>query len=357
MTTKITPTLPVLLKIGKDDLADALRTWSTAHSDTWFYKKGESNVTLVGHIDTSHEKRWNVKTEIWNPVTYKFDPRPNSCEIRNTSLYYDNKRQTFWSPDGLGADDRAGVFLMLHAYNAISPKPNLLFTDLEESGGQGAQDAAKELKDELLTADLFIEWDRKGANDAVFYRDEPDDFRKYICSFGFKEEKGSFTDVAILSRELEICAVNLSVGYYDQHTFSERLDVREMWHSYSRGKQIILDASEKKKKWPNPKKPVTPTDIQTHRQYYRNYGEEDYYLCNYGFWPEFSRHDDGRAAILQKEARRYNAKKLKWQKKWSAIPECDLNSDPMLRAQKEWEENLLVQEGGGRIHVVGGRSI
>jgi hypothetical protein len=57
-------------------------------------------------------------------------------------------------------------------------KPAVLLTDGEESGCIGAREAVDTFGDKLKECIGFIELDRKGYKDAVYYNTEPDDWRQ-----------------------------------------------------------------------------------------------------------------------------------------------------------------------------------
>jgi len=162
----------------------------------YIWAEGTLPAVLVAHMDTVH-------------------PVPPD------QIFYDPKKMVMWSPQGLGADDRAGVWailcLLLGGY-----RPHVLFTDLEEQGGIGAWEAAEEVV--LPEGTRYgIGIDRRGKGQAVFYNEGNTAFKEYICSFGFKEHTGSFSDVAILSPAWGVACANLSAGYYNEHFTDEYL--------------------------------------------------------------------------------------------------------------------------------------
>src|SRR3990172_2656873 len=207
----------------------------TVHScDTaWFVPSpaGHSKkVTLVSHIDTVFDDKRRL-------------PR----------IFRDREKIVYWSPDGLGADDRAGVYSILKVYDSMPDeyKPNLLFCDGEEHGCWGALDAADEFETFLKDTLFFIELDRRGGNDCVFYNNEPKPFRYLISSYGFKEEWGTYSDISCLGEKLSKCAANLSIGYYGEHTTSEYLVVEEMERTIGRVIEIVRAATKAGVSWPN----------------------------------------------------------------------------------------------------------
>lgn len=184
-------------------------------------KRAENNVILVAHYDT-----------VFNDKTKRIN-------------YYDKEANVMFSPDGLGADDRAGVFGLCYIYeyclkHNIKP-PVLVFTDMEETGGYGAEEVAS-LYD-FRQALFLIELDRRGSKDVVFYNDEPRRFVKHIEKFGFKESFGSFSDIQILGERWNLCSANLSVGYYNNHTKAEILKVNELFSTIEKTIKIIQKAN------------------------------------------------------------------------------------------------------------------
>lgn len=162
----------------------------------YIYAEGNIPVALVAHLDTVFEK-------------------PPSL------VFYDSGNQVMWSPNGMGADDRAGVFAIIkiisHGF-----RPHIIFTHDEEMGGIGASELSK---CPMPFDDLryIIELDRQGMDDCVFYDCTNNDFEEYVEGFGFKTARGSFTDISFLCPKWEIAGVNLSVGYVNEHTPLEHL--------------------------------------------------------------------------------------------------------------------------------------
>jgi hypothetical protein len=190
----------------------------TSNKD-FIFAKGEIPVLLVAHLDTVHKE---LPTEI----------------------YYDNDKKVMWSPQGLGADDRAGVYGIL---NLLKHKPYILFTTDEEIGGLGAEQTIKRLrKNKLRDVNLIIELDRQGKNDCVFYDNDNYDFIKYIESFDFKENYGSFSDISILCPAWNISGVNLSIGYYNAHTKQEYLKLDELLDTLNKIEKIFDNLPNKR---------------------------------------------------------------------------------------------------------------
>ena len=191
-------------------------TLNVLTTPSYIYAKGNIPVLLVSHLDTVHK---NLPKEI----------------------FHDTFKNVLWSPQGIGADDRAGVYAILQL---ITPKvkPYILFTTQEEVGGIGASIAAKELQ--APEVKFIIEIDRKGSVDAVFYECKNKEFIVYITQFGFKENYGSFSDISVLCPEWNIAGVNLSTGYYNAHTKEEYLNLNQLNANIKKVKKIFNSIPE-----------------------------------------------------------------------------------------------------------------
>ena len=196
------------------------------------YYKPTSNavnprVCLVAHIDT----------------VYKCTDIAPTVEILH-GLMVIHRNST-----GLGADDRAGVYacMKLRAQTGSA----VLLTDLEERGGVGAKEASNALKDYFQeNIGYFIEMDRAGRNDMVFYNNEPRRFVKFIKKFGFKEAHGSYSDIASIGIITGIAGVNISTGYFMQHTKNEFLIPEILEENIERVAAIINARNGKQYKIP-----------------------------------------------------------------------------------------------------------
>ena len=181
------------------------------------YAEGEIPVLLVAHLDT----------------VFKRPPE---------TVLYDNEHDMMTATRGLGGDDRCGVFAILKILEEL--KPHVLFTEQEEVGGLGAKKALSKLK--RPNVKYMIEFDRHGDNDCVFYDCGNTEFINYIESFGFKTEIGVFSDISILGPSWDIATVNISSGYYDEHTYHEYIKVNELLTNIERVKKILKESNDVK---------------------------------------------------------------------------------------------------------------
>lgn len=187
--------------------------------DAFVLVTGEAPVMLVAHLDTVHKEA--VQT-----------------------ICYSHNGNILMSPQGIGGDDRCGVFSLMEIYRQSQTKPWLLFTCDEETGGNGALAFCSSyykgvLPDELDDLRMIIELDRKGHDDAVFYDCNNEDFEDYIISKGFKTNWGSFSDISYIAPDMGVAAVNLSCGYYNAHTLHEYINMEHMQDAISKVLEII----------------------------------------------------------------------------------------------------------------------
>ncbi|WAA10982.1 M20/M25/M40 family metallo-hydrolase [Fervidibacillus albus] len=165
------------------------------------------------------------------------------------------KKGNIWSSDTgiLGADDRAGVAILLQIAEQIHRHSNIgtvkfAFTVEEEIGLVGA----KHVEDYFLwNVDAAIVVDRRGKGDIVtsFGESIPychslygQFFELVALKAGQSEWKctrGGSSDTHIWASH-GIESVNLSVGYGNEHTDSEFLDVTACFRTYQLVKEAIL---------------------------------------------------------------------------------------------------------------------
>lgn len=191
-------------------------------------------------------------------------------------VFYDRQKNVIWSPNGLGADDRAGIFAIIQIIKK-GLRPHIIFTTDEETGAQGATVLGK---DHCPFPDLryVIELDRRGANDCVFYDCANDEFTNYIESFGFVEAIGSFSDICMFCEDWGVAGVNLSIGYRDEHSVSEVLFVGHMLNTIDK---VVSMLSVPADKIPHFKFIPAPYLAQYWYKYYRDAGYTDKkcFLC------------------------------------------------------------------------------
>ena len=150
---------------------------------------------------------------------------------------------------GLGADDRAGVLTLWLLQDLGAP---LLLTNYEESGGTGAQEflryleANSDIADTLRDLNVIVAFDRQGYNHFVRYSYQENKIPEIMEKFGFEEQAGSWSDCLELAEYLQIAEVNISVGYYKQHTKEEYWDLRRYKSMLKQYPKIIKALAKEK---------------------------------------------------------------------------------------------------------------
>lgn len=116
----------------------------------------------------------------------------------------------------LGADDRAGVYIVMKYYNQLIEKYHIgIFCD-EEIGAKGSGSMCT-----LENVSCFIGLDREGTKQVATYGYDNSELLSKFTNLGFNEHFGSFTDASVLAQMFNKSCCNLSVGYHYQHTADE----------------------------------------------------------------------------------------------------------------------------------------
>lgn len=208
-------------------LADKLKEYKYQFinaNEKYVYAKGEIPILLVAHVDIVHQ---------------------TTPEL----ILYDSIKKMMWSPTGIGGDDRCGVGAILSILEQEF-KPSILFTTGEEIGGIGANAFCKDYYGFDLGVNYAIEIDRRGRNQAVFYSCGNQELQDYICKkHGFELKYGTFTDVCIIGKKFDIGIVNLSAGYYNEHTNTEYIRIIDLNHTIKKIIEMFNDDLQTKFKY------------------------------------------------------------------------------------------------------------
>lgn len=222
------------------------------NGDGFLYAKGKVPILLTAHMDTVHKE---------------------TCR----NIYVENRqgKTVLSSPQGIGGDDRCGVWMIYMILTRTKYRPSILFCEDEEIGGVGSDKFVKaKYKGDFLVDDLqelkyLIELDRANDKDAVYYDCGNAEFMKYIeDTIGYTEAYGSFSDISHLSPACDVASVNLSCGYYKAHTLQEYVVFDEMYATYKAVKKLLSKANECEK--------FDYKEVTYYSNNYFNYGY-DYY--------------------------------------------------------------------------------
>ena len=144
------------------------------------------------------------------------------------------------SPQGIGGDERCGVWMILQILRTTNC--HVLLCEEEEVGCIGAKKfTSGSLRPQV---NYIVELDRRGSNDAVFYHCDNPGFEDFVTSFGFETAGGSCSDISYIAPYLETAAVNISCGYYCEHQRHEYIHLEEMELNAARVAQMVTQQTE-----------------------------------------------------------------------------------------------------------------
>ena len=214
-------TFETILRLPQMDLKKTLkvelksRGYPVTDKPGYLYAEGTIPVLLVAHTDTVHRQ----------PVE---------------QICYSADGAVAMSPQGIGGDDRCGVWMILQILRTA--KCHVLFCEDEEIGCVGAKKFTRgSLRPQV---NYIVELDRRGSNDAVFYRCDNPEFEDFVTSFGFETASGSCSDISYIAPYLETAAVNISCGYYCEHQRHEYIRLEEMELNTARVAQMVTQKTE-----------------------------------------------------------------------------------------------------------------
>jgi hypothetical protein len=231
-------------------------------------KQNASNVMFVAHVDVVAAVKADKKL-IWES--------PNLVRADKSAL---------------GADDRAGVFVIYEAVKGATENlPYILLTNYEETGGKGVSQFCK--KEKLPKGVHFmVEFDRQGFNEYVVYSHTfPDNLKAMMTKLGYEKKHGSFSDVSTLTDTFDIAHINLCVGYSSQHTENENLSVSELMRTVSTA-SVIMNT-----KFPSPikvpKKVLYAAPTKTRSYWYDEEALVKCAYCNSKMYTVYHKDEDG----------------------------------------------------------------
>lgn len=221
------------------DVLDAVPGMQQDGFGNRYVRIGDAPVLWSCHVDTvAHQSMAGFQ-----PVT--FDPDTGFVQLTDSTT---PKRS-------LGADDGAGLWLMLQMIKA--GRPGLyIFHRGEEVGCLGSRYIREERKDLLVGILWAIAFDRQGTDSIITWQSSgktaSDAFayslarhlNKAVSTFSFKpDDTGIYTDTNEYADVIPECS-NISVGYYGQHSCREELDVYHLENLLSA--MLTLDVADLK---------------------------------------------------------------------------------------------------------------
>ena len=207
----------------KEMLDDELQTMGreVINEDGFIYSPGSHPVLLIAHTDTVHKE---LPTDIYIDTS---DPDSPQGDLR--------------SEHGVGGDDRAGCLIIMELIKTLDC--HVLFCEDEEIHRVGAGKFCK--TDIRPDVQFIVEFDRRDRDHAVFYGCHNEGFIKFVTSFGYIEEVGSYSDISDIAPHLDIAAVNLSTGYYNAHRPYEYIRIHEVGEIIEQAIPLITDVSKR----------------------------------------------------------------------------------------------------------------
>ena len=230
LSFSLTSSKPILEKFSKLDGA-IVHLDGEKHNFVYIPGKRKDRVVLVAHSDTVWDTYYNSynKRKTQNPDNDEdlFDPEKHK-PIEMDGIIQQGGTGNW----GIGADDRAGCAMLWLLRNCGH---SLLITDGEEYGQIGANyiiEKYPDIAEELNSHQYFIQLDRCGSNDyKTYFIPVTKDFRKYIEENTQYKNAGKTSVTDIVALCTEVCGVNLSVGYYKEHTPKESVVYDEWLHT------------------------------------------------------------------------------------------------------------------------------
>lgn len=287
-----------ICKMTQPEVKAYMKSYLSSHKynvvdeDGFLYAKGTVPVLLVAHMDTVHKVQCKDIINVKGKMS---------------------------SPQGIGGDDRCGVFIIANLVKELNC--SVLLCEDEEKGGVGARkftNAKYEITDDKgnkvvskyidhLDVNFMVEFDRRGNNDAVFYSCDNKEFIDFVEDMtNFKFAHGSYSDISTLMPAAKLSAVNLSCGYYNAHQTNEYVIYDEMMDTIEAAKSLIKEKCEKPFEYVAKKYETSwnYSRYQSNRPTYPYYGNPNYDDAGYCYGgnifnePKESEYKDERLANI-----------------------------------------------------------
>lgn len=190
--------------------------------------KKQNKIVLIAHADTYFDQQYPDALI-----------KKHQLLIQNEFIFARDENNEAMP---LGADDRAGCAML---WILKDSGHSLLITDGEEHGQIGSNwlvDANPNIVEKIEKHNFMIQLDRRQAKNFKCYSNcGTDEFRYFISNLtNYSEpDKKSKTDICALCDKINICGVNLSIGYYNEHTYKEKLNIQEWLNTLNLLEKIL----------------------------------------------------------------------------------------------------------------------
>lgn len=206
-----------IIKVGDAKTMFSCHMDTVHHADKQFIESGQKG--LIHLLTLGPEAKESDIGFVWGGITNKDKALPHK-----------------YNPIQLGADDKAGCWIMSEMIDHDIPGL-YIFHAGEEAGGLGSSWILKNTPALVKGIDRAIAFDRAGTADVIgwqrggtcasmkFMTALCEQLNKFMpASNLYKPDiHGTFTDTANYITLIKECT-NISVGYYNQHGFNEKLD-------------------------------------------------------------------------------------------------------------------------------------
>lgn len=184
-----------------------------------FITKSTSNVDfypcIVAHMDSVHDMQYQRDIVMYDDTIFAINTQ-------------------FDKQCGLNADDCNGILIALQMLETL-PNLKVCFTVEEEIGGIGASKASQNAEF-FSDVSYLLQADRKHSGDLIIHtngiqcasQDFINDISEITKEFSYNTTYGTFTDIGVLAEDLGISGVNISCGYYNEHTPKEYTVLSEL---------------------------------------------------------------------------------------------------------------------------------
>lgn len=187
------------------------------------YAKGTFPVLLAAHMDT-----W-----FRNPIT-KIIQEGNKLS----------------SPQGIGGDDRCGIYMVLELVKEFHC--SVLLSTYEEVfdsySGSVYDFINSEYRPKSLDVDYVMEFDEPGKDGVVYYEIGNRAFEKFIEQDGYftRHDSDGQTDIRFITVAYNLAGVNIPCGYYCNHFEDEYINFDETEASLNVARKILKRTAHKK---------------------------------------------------------------------------------------------------------------
>jgi hypothetical protein len=203
----------------------------TDHHSVFIPGERDDRVLLVAHVDTVWHDSHKLKVGFNEEHALFF----SATRVKGVGKKYG---KPYVKGLGIGADDRAGV-AAVWALRDLGH--SLLLVNGEEHGCLGSYNLMSnpEMAKVMQDHQFAMQFDRNGRDDLVFYNVGTNHFEKWMQRNmpGFSRNHGSFTDICVLCEK--ICGVNVSIGYRNEHTPNEVLNLRYFVNTVETAKNLL----------------------------------------------------------------------------------------------------------------------